>query len=195
MAPIKNPVGKLRFGGSATVGMKITYIVGLCLALVVAVAATGIVQMQQISVEIEGIAERDVPLTNAVSAITIHQLEQAINFERALRYGEEMKTNSHAGTAFEKAVHKFETLTAKVDKELKEGEALAKEAAEHAATAAERAEFEHVLKLLTKIEHEHASYEEHAITALKAMAAGNVAKAIELAGKIEVEEEELDHEL
>jgi len=185
----------IRFGGSATVGKKISYVIGLCLGLVVAVAATGIIQMQSINAEIEGIAERDVPLTNAVTAITIHQLEQAINFERALRYGEEMKTDSHARASFEKAVHEFESLTAKVDKELKEGEELAKNAAEHAATAAERAEFEHVLKLLTKIEHEHAGYEEHAITALKLMAAGNVAKAVKLAEKIEVEEEELDHEL
>ncbi len=127
MAPTNISTGNLRFGGSATVGRKISYVIGL----VVAVAATGIIQMQSISTEIEGIAERDVPLTNAVTAITIHQLEQAINFERALRYGEEMKTNAHAGTAFEKAVHQFETLTAKVDKELKEGEALAKAAAEH----------------------------------------------------------------
>ncbi len=147
-----------RIGGTATVGRKIAYVIGLCLALVVGVAGTGILQMQAIGVEIEGIAERDVPLTNAVTAITVHQLEQAINFERALRYGEEMKANSHARAPFEKAVHEFESLSAKVDKELKEGEALAKHAAETAATAEERAEFEHVDNLLTKIELEHASW-------------------------------------
>ena len=101
-----------RIGGTATVGRKISYVIGLCLALVVGVAATGIVQMQAISVEIEGIAERDVPLTNTVTAITIHQLEQAINFERALRYGEEMRANSHARASFEKAVNDFETVLA-----------------------------------------------------------------------------------
>ena len=50
MAEIENLSRKMSFGGSATVGRKISYVIGLCLALVIGVAATGIIQMQSISI-------------------------------------------------------------------------------------------------------------------------------------------------
>ena len=83
-----------------TVGQKIVSIVGLCIALLIVVAITGIVQMQKVGNEITEIAEQDLPLIEAVSAITVHQLEQAVNFERILRYGEEM-ANGDGASAIE----------------------------------------------------------------------------------------------
>ena len=80
------------------------------------------------SEEIEEIAEQDVPLTQAVTNITIHQLEQAVNLERAFRFGEKMQQNEHAAEQFALAVKKFHELAVKVDEELKEGEKLAAEA-------------------------------------------------------------------
>lgn len=91
-------------GTSMKVGTKVMSVVGLCLAVLAVVAATSVWQMQKIGDEIEGIAERDIPLTQAVTNITVHQLEQAINFERAIRFGEEMATQPHARKEFETAV-------------------------------------------------------------------------------------------
>ncbi len=116
-------------------GAKILGIVGLCLVALIGVAGMSIWQMSLIGVEIEEIAEQDIPLTESLTNITIHQLEQAINFERALRFGEEMATNEHAGEQFAIAVGKFEELAEKVDAEILEGEELAATAVEHAATA------------------------------------------------------------
>ena len=45
------------------IGVKIYAIVGLCLAFLVIVAGTSIWQFARIGSEIEGIAERDIPLT------------------------------------------------------------------------------------------------------------------------------------
>ena len=112
--------------------------------------------MQNVATEIEEIAEQDMPLTEAITAITIHQLEQAINFERMLRYGEEMEQIEAARGRFEKTFERFEELTKQVDEEILEAEALAKGAIEHAATPEAREEFEHVLEALEKIEAEHA---------------------------------------
>ena len=64
------------------VGPKIFGIVGLCLVALAGVAGLSIYQMNLIGGEIEEIAEQDVPLTEAVTNITVHQLEQAINLER-----------------------------------------------------------------------------------------------------------------
>ncbi|MCH9049465.1 MAG: HAMP domain-containing protein [Proteobacteria bacterium] len=182
-------------GTSMKVGTKVMATVGFCLAVLLAVAATGIWQMQKIGAEIEGIAERDIPLTQAVTNITVHQLEQAINFERAMRFGEEMATQPHARAAFETAVNKFEELTVKINKEIKEGEEIAKKDVEAAQTAEARAEFQHVLEALTTIEKEHADFENHGIKAFKLILAGDLKAALELAEEIEKEEEQLDHEL
>ena len=186
---------KIGAGTSMKVGTKVMSTVGFCLAVLAVVAATGIWQMQKIGNEIEGIAERDIPLTTAVTNITVHQLEQAINFERALRFGEEMATRAEARKEFETAVNKFEELTAKVNKEIKAGEALAKKDMEAAQTAEARAEFKHVLEALTTIDKEHADFENHGIKAFKLILAGDLKAALKLAEAIEKEEEQLDHEL
>ena len=56
---------------------------GLLTALIVT-AGVGILKMQQIEHEIVGLAEREVPLTKALTAVTTHQLEQAVAFQRAI---------------------------------------------------------------------------------------------------------------
>ncbi len=186
--------GKKR-GWSLKVGTKIMAVVGFCLLMLITVAGISIWQMNNIGAEIEGIAERDILLTTIVTTITIHQLEQAINFERAMRYGEEMQESADSRKPFEEAVKKFEELTVKVDKEIIEGEELVEKDIKAAATEVERKEFEHVLTALKKIEGEHADFEKHAREVFKLLIAGNVSVAHGLAEKIEVEEEQLDHEL
>jgi len=178
-----------------TIGQKLMGVVLMVLGLLTLVAGTGIVQMQSIGSEIEEIAEQDMPLTEAITAITIHQLEQAINFERTLRYGAEMAHSEKAAGHFEEAFAKFEELTHKVDKEIVEAEELAKGAIEHAKTAAAKKEFELVLEALTKIESEHADYEKHVEHVVELIKDDEMEEALEAAEQIEIEEEELDHEL
>ena len=182
-------------GTSMKVGTKVMLTVGFCLAVLAAVAGTGIWQMQKIGNEIEGLAERDIPLTQAVTNITIHQLEQAINFERAMRFGQEMATHPPARKEFETAVTKFEELSTKINKEIKAGEKIAEHNVGAAKTAEARAEFKHVLEVLGKIEKEHADFENHGIKAFKLILAGDMKAALKLSVAIEAEEEQLDYEL
>ena len=178
-----------------SVGAKIAVVVGLCLTLLVGVSGTGIWTMQKIGLKIESIAEHDVPLTEIVSKITVHQLEQAINFERAVRFGEEMAHMPAARKHFETAVKNFEAISVKVGKEIKEGENLADEAMKAAHTAADKAEFSHVLSALQTIEKHHHDFETHGLAAMKLILAGKIPAALKLTEKIEIEEEKLDHEL
>ena len=180
-----------RMGSS--VMSKLLGIVGVCLASTVLVATIGIWQMSMIGVEIEAIAEDDMPLTTIISRITTHQLEQAILLERILRLSE-----PSAGTSLEE-LHKveaqFEKLSKKVDAEIKEGEHMAEEALGHARSEAERTEYAHVLEALTKIEHEHHSYHEHAVEVFELTDAGRRSEAAELIHTIEAEADQLTHEL
>ena len=139
-------------GWSMKVATKIMAVVGLCLAMLVTVAGISIWQINDIGREFEGITERDIALTEIITKITIHQLEQAINLERAIRFGEEMQTSAAARMPFEQAVTKFEELAAKVDKEITAGEKLVAKNTSPATKDEERTDFQDVLAMLKKID-------------------------------------------
>jgi len=173
-----------------TISHRIYAIVALSGILAAVIAGTGILKMAKIGSELTEIAHQDIPLTENITSITLHQLEQAILLERALR-----GAAVTAGTDVHRDKEAFEKLAHKVDEEIKAGEKLAENAIVHATTAAGRKEFESVLAQLKKIEHEHKSYEEHAFKVLAAVEAGKAAEVGDLVETIEHEQEQLDKEL
>ena len=75
----------MRYFRNMNINAKILCLVGLVLALSVAGNLFIQSQIRSIGFEIEAIAERDMPLVEAITQIETHQLEQAIHFERILR--------------------------------------------------------------------------------------------------------------
>ena len=186
---------KFGLGGrlGSTVMHKLLGIVGLCLMATVIVATIGVWQMSRIGLEIESIAEDDMPLTETVSRVTVHQLEQAVLLERILRLsGLVTETTPEQLRAAQEA---FERLSATVDEEIDAGERLAERALSHARTPEQKAEFEKVLSALKQIEGEHKSYHKHAAEIFQLSTAGRLSEALALVGGIEQEEEKLNHEL
>jgi len=181
--------------GSLSVTQKVLGIVGFCLAMLLGVVATAAVRMASIGGEIESIAENDIPLTEILTKVTTHQLEQAINLERALRYGEVIASKDLSEKGYKAALEHFSELNTKVDKEIKEAEELAEEAIGHARTDAERKEFEHILSAMKHIEQAHITFAQHANEVFRLIEAGELEKAMILAEEIEAEEDALDHEL
>lgn len=182
-------------GRSMKVGTKVLANVGFCLLLLTAVSAVSAWQMILIGGEIEGIAERDVPLTAGLTAVTIHQLEQAINFERAVRTGEEMQSHPASQEEFVASVNKFEHLSTEVAGEIIDVEALAQHAMDTAGSAEEIHEFERVLHEMELIEAEHADYDARATEIFRLIVAGNTEQALLLLPEIEAEQEDLDAKL
>lgn len=182
-------------GMAIPIGGKIAGVISVCVVALVAVAGIGITQMQTIGHEIEGIAERDIPLTEITTKITVHQLEQAVEFERAIRHGLEMQTLASARPQYDHAVAKFDKLSAKVTKEIKDGEKLAQLAIDTAYTKHAKDEFVHVLKVLTDVEAHHHKFDTQVHAALVMVKAGQMGKAHKLIGEIEKNEEKLIHEL
>jgi len=191
-APAGFAVGLFR---NASVAHTLFAIVSLNVLLLLFVAGIGIYQISAIGEELESIADQDIPLTAAINQITVHQLQQAVQFERAVRFGEEMAQHDSVRPSFETAVARFTALAAKVDREILDGEDLAEHALAHAHTAAQAEEFARVGAALKQIELEHATYDEHALEVFDLLAAGHVARAVELAHKIEAEEDKLTEEL
>ncbi len=178
-------------GKSMKIGAKIIALVGFCLGLLVLVSGVSIWQMNKIGVEIEAIAERDLPLTEALASVTIHQLEQAVNLERSFRAAIEMSKRHEAKAEFKKAVGTFERLSKKVKKEFMAAQLIAERARDTAATEQTRREFANVLGVLKKLNVEHGEYDKHSIKAFELISAGNLSLAIQSLPKIEAEEKDL----
>ncbi len=169
------------------VSSRINALALVLLLILAAVAGTGIWKMHKIGAEIEEIAERDLPLTEIVTKITVHQLEQAILLS---------KSAGHLNPAdISVTSKKFADLGHKVDAELKQAAGMATAAIKHAATPEARQELETLNATLARIAEEHLAYEKHGEETLKLLASGNVEAAKALAATTEQEQQKLDKEL
>ena len=174
---------------------KILGAMGLCIAAMIGTSTYSIVQMNRIGEEIVTLAEETMPLTKVVTEITVHQLEQTIEFEKLLRFALEIGQIEGAEKHYDAAVKKFRKFGHKVDEEIKLGEKLAEHALEVAHTEAERKEFGHVLNALKAIEVEHAVFDKHAEDVFRLIGDGEILKGVKLGEKIDAEAEKLDREL
>ena len=174
---------------------KLVIIAAFFLSIIVIISLITYVKLSSLGGEIEAITKQDIPLTEVISQITVHQLEQGISFERALRFGDEMQTTAVAEERFKHAVHTFEELSHKVVEELHAGEKLADHAVENAHTEEDRIEFKHIAEQLRDVEAKHESFEKSSLKAFSELVKGNLHAAHELSDEIEVAEEELNKEL
>lgn len=140
--------------------------------------------------ELSEIAHEDMPLLEKVSAISMHQAQQTLILEKILR-----AAGLSGGVDIRNATGAFLELAAGVDREIKEGEEIAAHAVEMAIDDVSRAEFEHVLDVLKKVEKGHREFDEHASDLLKHAANGDVDTAVKMVASIERESEVLNQEL
>ena len=178
-----------------TLKIKLYALAGILIAFMILSTMVSIVKMSNIGDEIAAVAEQDIPLTEAVTKVTINQLEQAINFERFLRFGQEMQSDTNSLPHYKEAVAKFNKYSHVINSAIKTGEKIAHEAIQTAHTEEDKKEFKHVESILIKVEKEHESYEKHAHEVITELEKGNIHHAHELAAKTEAEEEKIDHEL
>ena len=177
------------------ISIKIYGLAAMLLVILIGAASTGIYQMNKIGVEIADVAEVDISITENITKITIHQLEQAVLFERGLAVGQRISSHPEALAHFQDIVKKFIDLGHKVEKEMKEAEEQLAEEIEVAHTPEMKSKFEHLLSLLKKADAEHAEYEHLGEDALKKLGAGELSNFEETAGKIEHLEDQIVHEL
>ncbi|MBG6156764.1 methyl-accepting chemotaxis protein [Labrenzia sp. EL_159] len=178
---------------SNSVAAKILSLVAfLCIGLVV-VAAVAIIQMNLIGKELANIAEKDIPLTEAISHVTNHQLEQAVLVERMMRIAgvSDEAEKSHFGTMKEH----LQKLEKKVADEILKAEQLAEYALANSSTEVERKEFEMAVDRLKQIEREYATYKLHVDEIMIYVEQNDLEAANKLLITLEEEQERLDHEL
>ena len=197
-AGARRGVEQNRSGGRTrglSIGHRISGLAVLLVLLLLAVAGFSGFNLRSIGKEIEGIAERDMPLVTVVSGIEILQLEQSVEFERAVRFGELMHGDRHAEELFFKNKELFEELSHEADALIVEGEKVAKEAIENAGSAVEREEFEKILHELEGVEVAHASFEVEAEEVFAMLEAGNATDVEARIEEVEHAEDALNSEL
>jgi methyl-accepting chemotaxis protein len=138
------------------------YLMGvLMLSLTILVGWISLSQMAKIGVEIIDITEEDIPLTNALTRLTEHQLQQSILFERSILQGVLMSQKyPGAKEKFDHAAKDTEKLAKKVEHELKDTELFVEAAISHLHSQVAIDEYKHVLASLISIENVYLKLEE-----------------------------------
>jgi len=152
-------------------------------------AGFGLFQINNIKEELTEIAEEDLPLVQVLTQITAHRLEQAIQLERALRFGLMMEDNDELTQDFEIARDKFWKISWTIDQDIIEGKRLAETAMEGASTQETMTEFKTLEKEIGKIKDEHVEYKALAEQAFILISEGKLEEAAPIVETIEKNEE------
>ena len=172
-----------------------TWIIGitsLLLLLMLAISLTSITSINKIGQELVGIAEEELPMVSHLTNITTHQLEQAVHFERALRFGELLKTEATAKALFDSEVSGFHNRTKQLEKTIAAAEKIAGQVIKRADNEEEVNEFSHIDNGLKVILKEHKDYTVHVDKVFTLLAANKINEAEPLLEKVEAEEDQLD---
>ncbi|MDD9927980.1 MAG: MCP four helix bundle domain-containing protein [Rhodospirillaceae bacterium] len=113
----------MNFMKNMKIGSRLYTMLAVQLVALLAVAAVAVATMHKIGTKLTDIAEEDIPLTEMIQKITVHQLEQAILAEQAIAIGS-AKTGK-AINSIEDVRTKFDALAKKVDGEILKAEEIA----------------------------------------------------------------------
>ncbi len=158
-----------------SIAAKIYLLVAIQLSFVLIVGITSIRQMGKVGAELVEIAEKDIPLTTSISNITVHQLEQAILFERALFYGLKLQNgDSSATTQINKAVQAFEELNRSTQQEIAEAKDFITATIDGLHTIESIQKFQSLSDALGKVDRLYSSYTSQALPILSNIQASNI---------------------
>ena len=184
-----NRFRKLNIGG------RIALLLSVLMGLMATLALTGALTMNKIGNELTDIAKEDIPLTEILQKITVHQLEQTILTERVIGTVELLEAGAHSRYDLSELRAEFEKLAHKVDEEIKEGEAIAQHGIQHAHDPKVAEKFEQVYAQLLIIEKHHADFDKHVLELIDLELAHNLTDLVEREEEILAEEKELVHEV
>lgn len=166
------------------------------LGLMLIMGIISISQMNKIGTELIDIAEEDIPLTNAITKITEHQLEQAILVEKALFKAALTKLgNPRAENDLKSLVTKINLITDQTFLEIKQTKQFVGNAIPRLHSEEAVREFQAISKKLSEIEQHYGLLMESTKLVLANATAQNFDLMIENGLKLEIIEDPLKNEL
>jgi len=161
-----------------------------------------VIKMGHVGDEVEAIVEKDIPLSSILTDITLDQLEQAIWFERTLRFSKLVRavneTGQDSGSIKEQLRHaeeQFDHFSKKSDEEFTQAIRFSEKVIEETTREAERIAFIEVKDHLNEVNQAHTEYETHVHQLVDLIAGEKYYEMETLAEKIEIEEDALDSEM
>lgn len=167
----------------------------LIIMLLLVLGAVSLLRIVSTHKDVADVAEIDLPLIEILTQIETNQLEQSINFERAVRYANETPLNIFTNQNFATADSTFRYLAKIVDEDLLRSERLVSEAFETTKQQVQKSNLRILLLHVKKLESDHTSYEEHAIRVLDLLETGNMVEALILTDKVEQEEDQFNKQV
>jgi methyl-accepting chemotaxis protein len=186
---------KMNFLNNMKIGSKIIGLVSILLVLTTIVAFFGVTKLTRVGDELKGIAEQDLPLSDMITEMDSSQLQQNIQLERALRYGEVMASKDIAREGLKKAENEFEKVSKLVDEVIAKGDKVVEEAIKTAGTDSDRKEFEAIKADIKSIDEKHSEYEKGVVKIFELISQERLHDAEALSEDVEKEADKLDQEL
>ena len=166
------------------------------MALLCVVGFIGLSQMSKIGVSLTTITNDDIPLSNSISRVTEHKLEQAILFEKLLLEGY-LTAQYHIGAEekFNLINDELLELTDKIEKEILDVENFIQDAIPHLHSETVIAEYKKLLTSFKTIEQHYIVLKNEIQSVVSLLKAGDIDDAMLMYVQIEKHEIELDNEL
>lgn len=175
------------------ISFKVALAISIPVLMLIGVLVIAVAKITAIETEIQDVAKLDIPLTEKMTAITEHQMEVSILFERSLRFGDLIGVSSNYAREFEETTNKVIAMEKKVAEEIKDAEVFAEMGINKAHDDATRAEFEAVFKDLKSLEEQTHKVSQHIEEVFVLFEQGNTHSAFEQAEAVEHEEEQVIH--
>ncbi len=164
-------------------------IMGIATSMIIfsiAVSVFSSVRLLQVKHELVDLAEYTIPITDLLSIVDIHTLEQELHLQRVFKFYEieplDQKLIDQEWEKFEKRGHE-------VDREIKKAEELAHEGTLHAEVESDVAFYRDIDESLKAIEKEHQDFHDHAVAIVEHLRKGEMELAEELELKLQHEED------
>ncbi|OZG75450.1 hypothetical protein BTA51_03500 [Hahella sp. CCB-MM4] len=135
-----------------SIKIKLIGLVCILLSLLFLNSGYAIVTMTGIGKNLTQVVEADIPLTEKLTAIALHQLEQAVVFEKSLHFSDASDTQA--------SMSQFRQISSQINNELREASALVESALSHASGQTLK-EFKLVEARLSDIAQVYQSYLRH----------------------------------
>jgi methyl-accepting chemotaxis protein len=177
------------------ISTKIYALSAIMLGLMILLGGTALFQMQKIGVSLIDIAEEDIPISNNLTQITINQLEQAVNLEKAVAGHLIIKLGIGKADAADKYIAKFEKIAKETEVLILATEEKLQEGIDLSHSEEAKVEFTNLLATLKQVEKEHTEYDHKAMELLTSDMNKASKEYIAEIKKLTVLEEKIDHEL
>jgi len=179
----------------STIKAKIISLVISIIVLSVFAIGIGIINMTSLSHEMNNIVTYEMPFNAHLSTIRAHQLEQTIEYEKALRYAIAAQTNPVQIEKFQESVKGFHAFTNKIKKDIQKINAIVDAALSNISDPVYTDEFMLLKERMDTINKEHVDFEHHIDMSFKHISSGDIDTALSMTNNIEKEVHQIDNEL